>query len=179
MAASHLVAHDALRRGPRERAQMLRRIGIRKIVWDWRDEHLGAFDAELDALRQYEVELSGIWTPLPMPAYEEPDYATRFGLVPTAIKTLITEAEAGGVVGLLIRRHGKRRPDARQLDFVLAKRVEFGVEGAQVLVAPVPHDLADADASQHLGALTGAATSCVVSNQVACRHLITLAPVRN
>ena len=53
MAASHLVAHDALRRGPRERAQMLRSIGIHKIVWDWREEHLATFDAELDAQRAH------------------------------------------------------------------------------------------------------------------------------
>ena len=50
-AASHLVAHDALRRGPRERAQMLRSMGVTKIIWDWRDEHIDTFDAELDALR--------------------------------------------------------------------------------------------------------------------------------
>lgn len=96
MAASHLVAHDALRRGPRERAQMLRRIGISKIVWDWRDEHLATFDSELDALRLHQVELAGMWTPLPMPAFEEPDYASRFGVVPAAIKTLITEAARRG-----------------------------------------------------------------------------------
>jgi len=75
---------------------MLRRIGITKIIWDWRDEHIETFDAELDALRQHQIELAGIWTPSPMPAYEEPDYASRFGVVPQRIKNLITESARRG-----------------------------------------------------------------------------------
>jgi hypothetical protein len=147
MAASHLVAHDALRRGPRERAQMLRRIGIRKIVWDWRDEHLGTFDAELDALRQYEIELSGMWTPLPMPAYEEPDYATRFGLVPTPIKTLITEAARRGFA-----------PD-------LWTQIGFGQPGAPAQLSERVHRVEVNRAADHLAGLARLARGhgmCVV-----------------
>ncbi len=95
-AASHLVAHDALRRGPRERAQMLRGMGLTKIIWDWRDEHIDTFDAELDALRRNQIELAGIWTPSPMPAFEEPEYSSRFGVVSSRIKNLITEAARRG-----------------------------------------------------------------------------------
>lgn len=75
---------------------MLRSIGISRIIWDWRDEHVHTFDAELDALRQYQIELSGIWTPSPMPAPEEHDYSSRFGVVSERIKTLITEAARRG-----------------------------------------------------------------------------------
>ncbi len=75
---------------------MLRAMGLTKIIWDWRDEHVDTFDAELDALRQNHIELSGIWTPSPMPAFEEPDYASRFGVVASRIKTLITEAARRG-----------------------------------------------------------------------------------
>jgi hypothetical protein len=76
---------------------MLRAIGISKIIWDWRDEHIDAFDAELDALRQNKIELSGVWAPSPMPAFEEPEYPSRFGVVSTRIKTLITEAARRGL----------------------------------------------------------------------------------
>jgi hypothetical protein len=75
---------------------MLRAMGVTKIIWDWRDEHIDTFDAELDALRQNNIELSGIWTPSPMPAFEEPEYPSRFGVVSTRIKTLITEAARRG-----------------------------------------------------------------------------------
>jgi len=75
---------------------MLRAMGVTKIIWDWRDEHIDTFDAELDALRQNQIELSGIWTPSPMPAFEEPEYPSRFGVVSTRIKTLISEAARRG-----------------------------------------------------------------------------------
>jgi hypothetical protein len=126
---------------------MLRRIGLRKIVWDWRDEHLSAFDSELDALRQYEVELSGMWTPLPMPSYEEPDYATRFGLVPTAIKTLITEAARRGFA-----------PD-------LWTQIGFGQPGAPVPLSERVHRVEVDRAADHLAGLARLARGhgmCVV-----------------
>lgn len=75
---------------------MLRAIGLTKIIWDWRDEHVDTFEAELDALRKNQIELSGIWTPSPMPAHEEPEYPSRFGVVSARIKTLITEAARRG-----------------------------------------------------------------------------------
>ena len=75
---------------------MLHSVGLTKIIWDWRDEHIDTFDAELDALRQHHIELAGMWTPSPMPAFEEPDYSSRFGVVSTRIKTLITEAARRG-----------------------------------------------------------------------------------
>ncbi len=56
------------------------------------------------------------------------------------------DAESAGVVRLFIRRHGKRRPHPGELNLVLAQSVELDVERGQVLVAPVPHDLVDADA---------------------------------
>lgn len=126
---------------------MLKRIGISKIVWDWRDEHLSAFDAELDALRQYQVELAGMWTPLPMPAFEEPDYASRFGIVPTAIKTLITEAARRG-----------HRPD-------LWTQIGFGQPGAPVRLSAQMHWAEVSRAADHLSGLARLARGhgmCVV-----------------
>ncbi|MCB2411316.1 hypothetical protein LGT39_00465, partial [Demequina sp. TTPB684] len=147
MAASHLVAHDALRRGPDERAQMLRRIGVSKIIWDWRDEHLAAFETELDALRRHHVDLAGVWTPLPMPAYEEPDYASRFGVVPGAIKTLITEAARRG-----------HSPD-------LWTQIGFGQPGAPAVMSPEVHAAEVSRAADHLSGLARLARGhgmCVV-----------------
>jgi len=135
VAASHLVAHDSVRRGPRERAQMLREIGVRRIIWDWRDEHLETFDAELDALRAHQVELAGIWTPLPMPAFEEPDYAARFGLVPARIKTLITEAARRGFA-----------PD-------LWTQIAFGTPGAPAPLSEAAHRSEVNRAADHLTGL--------------------------
>ncbi len=147
LAASHLVAHDALRRGPRERAQMLRALGVSKIIWDWRDEHVHSFDAELDALRQYQIELSGIWTPSPMPAVEEPDYSSRFGLVSSRINTLVTEAARRG-----------QTPD-------LWTQIAFGSPGAPSPVSEQAHRSEVARAADHLTGLVRLARGhgmCVV-----------------
>lgn len=88
------------------------------------------------------------------------------------------DAESTCVIGLLERRHRQWRPHPGQFHLVLPERVEFRIECAEVLVAPVPHDFVDANALEHLGALTGAATQCIMGDQVARGHLITLAPSR-
>jgi len=92
VAAARVVAYDALDRTPRERAKMLRRIGLRHIVWDWRDEHALQFDAELDALRTEGINLSGIWAPHPLPDAGEPDHDSRLGYVNPHVRQFVAEA---------------------------------------------------------------------------------------
>jgi sugar phosphate isomerase/epimerase len=58
-----IVPFDARKRGPEERAVMLRRLGFKRFVYDWRDEHVPSFDAEMDALKRHDIELMGFWFP--------------------------------------------------------------------------------------------------------------------
>ena len=44
-----IVPFDAEHRGPEERAAMLERLGLHRLAWDWRAEHLPAFDEEIAA----------------------------------------------------------------------------------------------------------------------------------
>ncbi|MFN7141391.1 MAG: hypothetical protein ACK4UN_18850, partial [Limisphaerales bacterium] len=46
-----IVPFDAKKRGPEERAQMLERLGIRRMAYDWRAEHIPTFDAEIAACK--------------------------------------------------------------------------------------------------------------------------------
>ena len=39
-----IVPFDARRRGPEERAEMLRRLGFTRFAYDWRSEHIPTFD---------------------------------------------------------------------------------------------------------------------------------------
>ncbi len=126
---------------------MLRAIGLTKIIWDWRDEHVDAFDAELDALRMNQIELSGIWTPSPMPALEEPEYSSRFGVVSARIKTLITEAARRG-----------HTPD-------LWTQIAFGGPGAPSALSEQAHRAEVMRAADHLTGLARLARGhgmCVV-----------------
>ena len=42
---------------------MLRRLGFKRFVYDWRAEHIPSFDAEMDALKRHGIELVGFWFP--------------------------------------------------------------------------------------------------------------------
>ena len=58
-----IVPFDAKRRGPEERAQMLERLGLRRLAYDWRDEHLPTLQSELAALKAHDIELAAVWFP--------------------------------------------------------------------------------------------------------------------
>jgi putative heme-binding domain-containing protein len=58
-----IVPFDAKKRGSEERAAMLARLGVRKLAYDYRAEHIPTFDAELAALKKHGVELTAWWFP--------------------------------------------------------------------------------------------------------------------
>jgi len=62
-----VVPYDSRRRGPRARAELLAELGLRRLAWDWRPEHVGQFEAELDALAEFGIELTGLWVPAVVP----------------------------------------------------------------------------------------------------------------
>lgn len=57
----HQPLFDAGHRGPVERARMLKRLGITRFVYDWRDKDIPSFDQEVDALEEYGIKLQGFW----------------------------------------------------------------------------------------------------------------------
>jgi sugar phosphate isomerase/epimerase len=58
-----IVPFDSQKRTPEERAAMLERLGIRRLAYDWRAEHIPTFDAEVAALRKRGIELTAWWFP--------------------------------------------------------------------------------------------------------------------
>ena len=58
-----IVPFDTKKRGPEERAEMLERLGIKRLAYDYRAEHILTFDAELDALKKHGIELTAWWFP--------------------------------------------------------------------------------------------------------------------
>ncbi len=56
-----IVPFDASKRSPEQRAQMLNELGITKLAYDWREEHVSTWDAELDALTAHHIELTAFW----------------------------------------------------------------------------------------------------------------------
>ena len=58
-----IVPFDSKKRGPEERAQMLERLGVKRLAYDWRAEHIPTFDAEIAALQRHGIELTAWWFP--------------------------------------------------------------------------------------------------------------------
>ena len=63
LAAWCIVPFDAKKRGPEERAAMLKKLGIRQFVYDYRKEHVPEWPAEMAALKANGIELTGWWFP--------------------------------------------------------------------------------------------------------------------
>lgn len=61
LAAWCIVPFDAKKRGPVERAEMLNRLGITRLAYDWRKEHIPTFDAEVEAMKAHGIEISAWW----------------------------------------------------------------------------------------------------------------------
>jgi hypothetical protein len=57
-----IVPFDAKQRSPRERVKMLRRLGIRKLAYDWRDEHVDSFEEEIVECRRGGIEFFAFWS---------------------------------------------------------------------------------------------------------------------
>jgi hypothetical protein len=58
-----IVPFDAKHRDPKQRADMLVRLGIKRIAYDWRDQHIPEWDEELVQYRAHGIELVGFWAP--------------------------------------------------------------------------------------------------------------------
>jgi hypothetical protein len=58
-----IVPFDAKKRGPEERALMLDRLGLRRLAYDWRDEHIPTFDEEVKAMKRHHIEIIAWWFP--------------------------------------------------------------------------------------------------------------------
>jgi hypothetical protein len=57
-----IVPFDALKRGPAERAEVVRQLGLRRIAYDWRAEHVPQFEPEIVAYRQRGLEFFAFWS---------------------------------------------------------------------------------------------------------------------
>jgi sugar phosphate isomerase/epimerase len=55
------VAYDTLERTPNERIKMIKELGFKKYVYDWRDRHLNDSKDELKIAQENGIEVLGVW----------------------------------------------------------------------------------------------------------------------
>jgi sugar phosphate isomerase/epimerase len=90
-----IVPFDNKNRTPEERAQMLNKLGINKLAYDWREKHVPTFDDELNALKKHNIKLQSFWYYSGPEPEKDKNFATIIDLlkrhnVQTQIWTMIT-----------------------------------------------------------------------------------------
>ncbi len=56
-----IVPFDGLKRSPAARAEMVRSLGLTKIAYDWRAEHVAEFESEILEYRRHGLEFFAFW----------------------------------------------------------------------------------------------------------------------
>ena len=56
-----IVPFDAKNRGPAERAQMVRRLGLKRVAYDWRNKHIPEFEQEILEYQKNGIEYFAFW----------------------------------------------------------------------------------------------------------------------
>jgi sugar phosphate isomerase/epimerase len=90
-----IVPFDSAKRTPEQRAAMLQSLGIQRLAYDWRNEHIPTFDREVAELAARKIELTAWWFPanLGPEARAILDCLARHKLSPQLWITLGTEPE--------------------------------------------------------------------------------------
>jgi hypothetical protein len=57
-----IVPFDANKRGPAERAEMIRRLGLKRVAYDWRAEHVPQFEEEILQYQKHGIEYFAFWS---------------------------------------------------------------------------------------------------------------------
>lgn len=56
-----IVPFDAKNRGPTERAEMVRKLGFRRVAYDWREKHIPEFEQEILEYKKNGLEYFAFW----------------------------------------------------------------------------------------------------------------------
>lgn len=56
-----IVPFDAKKRGPEERAEMVEGLGLKRVAYDWRTEHVPTFEQEILAYKKHGLEMFAFW----------------------------------------------------------------------------------------------------------------------
>ena len=57
-----IVPFDARKRSPSQRAEMVTEIGMKRVAYDWRAEHVPTFEAEIEEYKKHGIEFFAFWS---------------------------------------------------------------------------------------------------------------------
>ena len=99
-----IVPFDASQRGPEERAEMLERLGIKKVAYDWRANHVPTFEQEILEYKEHGLEYTAFWdwhpamAPLIKKHGIKPQIWKSFGAPDTGTQNEKVQAAARGLM---------------------------------------------------------------------------------
>jgi hypothetical protein len=76
---------------------MLKRLGITRFVYDWRDKDIPSFDQEVDALEEYGIKLQGFWLTSGLEPAQEKNMHTVLDLWKRRKRDLVSAGAANDV----------------------------------------------------------------------------------
>ena len=103
-----IVPFDAKQRGPAERAEMLVRLGLKRVAYDWRAKHVKDFEEEILQYKKHGLEFFAFWSvhenafqlfqkhkinPQVWHTLSNPDAATQQARVEAAAKAMLPLVE--------------------------------------------------------------------------------------
>lgn len=56
-----IVPFDSEKRNPYQRAEMLERLGLKRVAYDWREQHIQEFEEEILAYKERDIEFFAFW----------------------------------------------------------------------------------------------------------------------
>ncbi|MCD8533707.1 MAG: ThuA domain-containing protein [Verrucomicrobia bacterium] len=56
-----IVPFDSTHRSPAERVAMLQHLGLRRVAYDWRQEHVDSFETEILEYQKHHIEMTAFW----------------------------------------------------------------------------------------------------------------------
>jgi putative heme-binding domain-containing protein len=138
-----IVPFDAKNRGPAERAQMLKRLGLRRVAYDWRAQHVPTFEEEILQYQTHGIEYFAFWGsheaafqlfekhrlhPQVWQTLGSPDAATQDERVEAAAKQMLPLAERTKTLGckLGLYNHGGWGGEPQNLVAVCRRLRELG-----------------------------------------------------
>ncbi len=122
-----IVPFDTKNRGPVERAEMLNKLGITRLAYDWREKHIPTFDEEIEACRSHHIKLEAFWMYSgPNPEQDQGLQAVLDVLKGKKVKTQIW-LMIGGIKGMeQMSQEEKIKAVARPVQYVVERAAALG-----------------------------------------------------
>jgi len=144
-----IVPFDPLQRNPQQRAEMLQRLGLKRVAYDWRQQHVPTFEEEILAYKDHDLEYFAFWGWHPTMASLirkhgiKPQIWTTFGAPATGTQAEKVAATAQGLMSLV--------QQTRELGCKLALYNHGGWAGEPQNMVAVCRRLRETGNAEHVG----------------------------